>query len=354
MYKLFLSAFIFIFCPLNAFAALCVENNVLKCDDLGYTESACPYGGIACPFDISRWYCATWTCDDGRYKDKPGINDDCLEVEYKDMSCLDCVPAVCEIGSVYYADGSCGFAENYDGSKIPIGVVFEADEEGKHGKIVNLNFLTLSDTDYRFNPEDPYGEKINGISWGPFATDVTDLTNYKTTELINNGLKNRDEQLLNGKKNTTFIAETIAKYSPCVNGTYEKGTKQYANYCDSMATKAALSFYPPGTAKDDPETGVGNWYIPAFGELLSMRGYDFETLTASTKTLSILNKTLNILANKGINATPLINISQGSSWYYLNATEMESNRYMSFNMNGGHWIPFNKFAGSYVRVVLMF
>ena len=122
---------LFSYYPLNAYSALCVEKNTLKCDNLGYTKSTCPYGGIACPFDISRWYCAEWTCQDGRYKDKPGINDDCLEVEYKDMPCLDCVPAICKLGSVYYADGSCGFAQNYDGSKIPVGIVFEADESDK-------------------------------------------------------------------------------------------------------------------------------------------------------------------------------------------------------------------------------
>ena len=93
MYKLFLSAFIFIFCPLNAFSALCVENNILKCDDLGYTESACPYGGIACPFDISRWYCAEWTCEDGRYFSEQQDGMECVEVTYKDLDCFDCSEA---------------------------------------------------------------------------------------------------------------------------------------------------------------------------------------------------------------------------------------------------------------------
>lgn len=90
MYKLFLSAFIFIFYPINAFAALCVENNTLKCDDLGYTESTCKYGGIACPFNISRWYCAEWTCEDGRYFSSPQDGMECVDVVYKDLNCFDC------------------------------------------------------------------------------------------------------------------------------------------------------------------------------------------------------------------------------------------------------------------------
>ena len=80
--------------PAAALAAVCVENNTMKCDALGYTESSCKYGGIACPFDTSRWSCTQWTCEDGRYKSKAGINDNCLEVEYKDMTCYDCVATV--------------------------------------------------------------------------------------------------------------------------------------------------------------------------------------------------------------------------------------------------------------------
>lgn len=74
----------------TAFAAICVENNTLKCDELGYTESSCPYGGIACPFDASRWYCAEWTCEDGRYLSTPKTDGECIAVTYKDMTCYDC------------------------------------------------------------------------------------------------------------------------------------------------------------------------------------------------------------------------------------------------------------------------
>lgn len=76
--------------PAAALAAVCVENNTLKCADLGYTESSCPYGGIACPFDISRWYCAKWTCEDGRYLSSPRTDVECIAVTYKDMTCYDC------------------------------------------------------------------------------------------------------------------------------------------------------------------------------------------------------------------------------------------------------------------------
>ena len=78
-------------------AAVCVENNTLKCDALGYTETSCPDGGIACPFDVSRWYCAEWSCEDGRYFSSPSANMDCAEVECKGLPCYDCA---CQDGSV--------------------------------------------------------------------------------------------------------------------------------------------------------------------------------------------------------------------------------------------------------------
>lgn len=86
-------------------AALCVEDNILKCAELGYTESSCPYGGIACQYDTSLWYCAKWSCKDGRYftaDDKPE-GYECIEVSYKNLTCYDCI-LECTNGQVDYAN----------------------------------------------------------------------------------------------------------------------------------------------------------------------------------------------------------------------------------------------------------
>ena len=41
------ASLMFLLVPFVANAAdLCVEDNILKCKDLGYTESSCPYGGL--------------------------------------------------------------------------------------------------------------------------------------------------------------------------------------------------------------------------------------------------------------------------------------------------------------------
>ncbi len=78
-----------IFYSVSAMAKTCVENNTTRCDKLGYTASSCPYGGIACPFDTSKWHCAKWTCADGRYSSSK-TSDSCVKVTYKGLNCYDC------------------------------------------------------------------------------------------------------------------------------------------------------------------------------------------------------------------------------------------------------------------------
>ncbi len=75
-----------------AMAKKCVENNSANCAGLGYTKSSCPYGGVACPFDASKWHCAEWSCEDGRYTDTQTTNN-CVQVSYKGLTCYDCSPA---------------------------------------------------------------------------------------------------------------------------------------------------------------------------------------------------------------------------------------------------------------------
>lgn len=90
MKKIFFAVFIFTILPiLPATAKNCVENNTKNCEQLGYTKSSCPYGGIACPFDTTKWYCAKWTCADGRYSSSK-TSDSCIKVTYKGLTCYDC------------------------------------------------------------------------------------------------------------------------------------------------------------------------------------------------------------------------------------------------------------------------
>ena len=88
---LFVGLLLFMISPVQA--AVCVEDNTSKCAELGYVDTSCEYGGIACPYDTTLWHCAKWTCQDGRYytEDNKPADYECIEVSYKSLSCYECI-----------------------------------------------------------------------------------------------------------------------------------------------------------------------------------------------------------------------------------------------------------------------
>ena len=85
-----------------------------------------------------------------------------------------------QIGDVMYTDKSYGKADDYDGSKIPAGIVFAVSEDGSSVKIIGLKELTFTSIDKigNFDAENPYGGitsnikfSLKGISGIPSFTD---------------------------------------------------------------------------------------------------------------------------------------------------------------------------------------
>ena len=102
-FYIILALFGALFGTADAYAATCVEEN--SCENLGYTKSSCPNGGIACPYDTSKWHCAEWSCADGRYSASIISSQDCVEVSYKGMTCYDCQEkTICAAGSYATAE----------------------------------------------------------------------------------------------------------------------------------------------------------------------------------------------------------------------------------------------------------
>ena len=73
-----------------------------------------------------------------------------------------------KIGDVIYLDKTYGSATNYNGSKMPVGVISSVSTDGRDVTIINLRFLTLhSDDDdaedpvYYFDPEHPYADDLD-------------------------------------------------------------------------------------------------------------------------------------------------------------------------------------------------
>ena len=142
---------LFLLIPFVAKAdSICVEDNTTKCRELGYTESSCPNGGVACQYDTSLWYCANWTCADGRLysaENKPENKcGNCVATAYKNMTCYDCHEArctstTCAVGDVFYSDGTCCPVENFDCRKTPVGVVYALS--ATKGDVTNSAYFTI-------------------------------------------------------------------------------------------------------------------------------------------------------------------------------------------------------------------
>ena len=57
------------------FSPYCFQDNIDECEELGYTETSCPHGGSACPFDSSKWKCIDWQCSDFNFYETSTIID---------------------------------------------------------------------------------------------------------------------------------------------------------------------------------------------------------------------------------------------------------------------------------------
>ena len=368
------------FLSLNVMADdLCVENNVDKCKELGYTETSCPNGGVACQYDKSLWHCAQWNCADGRlYTAENKLSDaECVETAYKGLTCFDCQPSACTstncaIGDVFYSDGTCCSVEKIDRKKTPIGVVYalsetkggipyttaQAEAEGftsEHGRIISLRNLTSDSSTYNFDPENPYNNSFAYMTFGLYSTDVSGSTNYDTKDKMLNAFKNNDAGIYKGKENTAKFAASTSKYSDCKSGNFTKDTISYSQYCAPTATKATLDFYPPEISKTHELAGAGNWYLPAYGELNLLYGIDIDSVTSGTAssgatgtTKAKVNATLNALFNKGIDAKALTNN------YYWASNETNASYAWKLLMSNGVRTYDRRYTESLVRASLHF
>ena len=338
---------------------LCVEDNVLKCKELGYTESSCPNGGLACQYDTSLWYCAKWTCADGRlYSAENKVETrctTCVETSYKNLNCYECKENTCSstncsVGDVFYSDGTCCPIENFDCLKSPIGVVYALSAtkggipyttsyakktKSNHGRVIALKNITAN-SNIVFDPENPYGNSSDTFYFGLYDTDVEGLTNYNSSELMLTAFQNSNEEIYNGKINTQKIVAASPKWNDCVKGTYTYGTNNYSRWCAPTAAKATVDYYPPEINKNDVNYGAGNWYLPSLGELALLFGLNVNQMTegsgttgATGSTKSIVNKTLSALVDKSIDSSTLTN------GYYWSSVEYNKNQSWFFPMSYG-------------------
>ena len=195
----------------------CVE--APSCTELGYTrtEDECPTGSVKCPWNTGLVYCECgedykYACDGDNEK----AGDSQCNGLYAACSCADgykwenggCViqSEACEIGSIYYEDGTCLSAENHDTSKTVLGIVVYVTDGGKHGQIMAPWWL------------DKNGNRSNsgvGMYWSTEYTDVLKLpnmTNVTLAEADFDSCGNTDKIVAAGNASTYPAAWATRKY----------------------------------------------------------------------------------------------------------------------------------------------
>ena len=92
-----------------------------------------------------------------------------------------------KVGNVMYLDKTWGSAEDYDGSKTPVGIVVSVSENGHDAIILNLKNLTFTskETVNNFNPDNPYGEAETSTRWAQVQkVNITEIPDYTGAEVL--------------------------------------------------------------------------------------------------------------------------------------------------------------------------
>ncbi len=317
---------------------------VPDCEELGYSkaeDSNCADNGyMFCPFDREYKKCVQYNCA------KLGFTEDdksswCGKiVKCKGNQKFTACKALCEIGDVYYADGTCGYVQDYDNTKTPVGIVFYTYDEGRHGKVISLHHLTF-DENFNFNPENPFGQKM--IQASVKSPDTTlPLTPYPSHEAIIAVLKNNERSAYAGKENTQILWE-------------------------NSAALMVKDFYPLNVASSNPITGQGKWFLPSVGEFLMLWNPDTSQLIiknnhtiqgVAPETDPIIRNqvdaSLKVLKTRGVQVSLLLSPSN----YYWTSTYRDDASHLLYafaiNTNTGHIGYDGMAAQKPIRVMLDF
>ena len=326
------------------------------CEELNYSKEDDPQcaedGYILCPFDFSYKKCAQPDCEKLGFtsSEKSGW---CSEIitcpQDLTYTACNCLKPRCNIGDVFYADGSCGEVKDYSEDKIAVGVVYDTNCAGG-GKVINLHDLGRESENKPFDPTNPYDIRYRYLYWGYEGYNVPKLVDYNSDEYMLTPLKNRDPSLYDGKGNTDKI---LAAAKPKCN--YEENTKEYYQYCIPQAAQAAHEFYPPKVDKLNSVIGQGRWYLPSLGELMDLYGCDNLQIISARgtsgmrgETKKLVNSTLSALKGKGVEAEM---ITDGN---YLSSSEVGDQYIWRPSMSDGEREHGSKRYYQSVRVSLEF
>ena len=326
------------------------------CSQMGYSTASDPNckddGYIFCPFDKSYKKCVNMNCEALGFTtdDKSSWCKNIATCRSNKQYTL-CVKATCEIGDVFYADGTCGYANDYDGSKTPVGVVYYVSDGGYHGRVLNLYPLT-ADKNGNFDPAHPYDGSKEELWWGLFETDVPDLTNY---------YMHFTDDFDQAKEETQIAAGASSTTTECLNGSYKEHSEEYNKYCQATAAKATLAFYPPDVSPENNIVGRGKWFMPTFADLFYMQGFNADEVRSGYNNSGVigdvrqkLNETFSYLKDKGVKVEGLSDIRTNQRAHWQCITEENAKTVLSMKMDDGTKNDHHKATSMTTRAILAF
>ena len=309
------------------------------CANLGYStedDSFCAANGyIYCPFDEAYKRCVIKDCAKLGFteSDKTSWCSEIIKCKgNKKMTLCNCLKPRCNIGDVLYADNSCGDVKDYAADKIAVGVVYATNCTGG-GKAINLKDLTANNN-YLFEPAKPYTNTRSTFYFGLSQTNIPDLQNYWSQEMLSNALKSHSAGLFDGFENTQILLKSVSANPACK--TYTSASAEYNQYCAPTVALAAHQFYPPEVHQNNSIFGAGKWYVPSIAELEELFGRSFdkdESPEGYNKPL--IDATLKALKEKGI-ADPLT-----SAWYW-SSSECTKESMWALHWNDGKVIGYTR------------
>ncbi len=292
----------------QAVALECVKQP--SCADLGYKQENDPMcahdGYLICPFDSNYKKCVNFSCESLGFT-QSNKSTWCGKISKcpTDNTYTLC-KALCEVGDVYYSDGTCGYVQDYDGTKTPVGVVFYVTDEGRHSKVVSLR-SPLALNKHSYEPTSSVNLTLDHFPLG--ALDYTDTVTLITNEQLLTYYQTNNEVLFNGKKNTQDMLKGKVTDKKCLDGTYIENSREWEVYCQATSAILCLAYVPENVDSNNPIVGAGQWYMPSIGELMQLYGTDAAKMTeysgnsgATGKTLEIVHQTMDGLQSKNINA----------------------------------------------------
>ena len=354
-------ALFFTILPVKAYSSLDC-NEVPDCFDLGFSledEEGCPENGyMYCPFNLAYKKCVsfqTTDCEELGFNQSDKSAWCASEVKCpKDETYTLCasgkaVANICNIGDIFYANGTCFAVDEYSPSLgTPIGVVFYVTNGGQHGKIVNLNDITFKEK-YVFDPANPYGysKTYKTIRYG--LKGVEGSFSYYDTDSLKEALKDTSSPVFNGKADTSLMATLTA--SSCDK---EEGTAAYTEFCVSMAGRAAVAFYPVASVSTNANYGAGQWWVPSIGELAYLYGFVPLNVTSSGgksgadgSVIGPVNYALEKLASEGVSAAKM-------SGQYWSSTQFSASNAWKIDMSDGGRSNASKGTTSALRLITDF